>query len=171
MSSKSTGPRVNSQIWAKEVMVVDESGPIGIMPLEKANSLAKERGLDLIEVSPKATPVVAKIMDFGKWKYEAKKKEKERRSSQTTQEVKELQLRPRTDKHDLDVKILKALEFLKDGDKVKFSLKYQGRELQHVQIGMEQLKYIENSLKGKGTKEFLSRLEDKQVFIMFAPVK
>ena len=168
---KQQGPRINEQIRAKSVRVVDDSGVVGVMSVPEAIRIAKERGLDLIEVAQNEQGSVAKLQDYGKYKYDLKKKEKEIRQNQKIVEIKELNLRPRTDDHDLDTKVRHAVRFLQDGNKVKFSMRFSGREMAHTSVGVEVLKKIEDSLKEHGERESLSRLEGKHIYMTVAPKK
>ncbi|HEY7022081.1 MAG TPA: translation initiation factor IF-3 [Ktedonobacterales bacterium] len=140
--------RVNERIRAREVRLIDEDGqPLGIMTPMQALSIARERDLDLVEVSPMATPPVCRLMDYGRFKYEQAKRENEARKNQKTTDLKEIRLSPRTDDHDLNVKIRKAEEFLGDGDKVKVSVRLRGRENAHPELGRQLLDKIIEALK------------------------
>jgi len=150
--------------------LIDENGQmVGVMSAREALSIAEGRGLDLIEIAPTATPPTCKIMDYGKWKYENKKKEKEAKKKQTVITIKEIQIRPRTDDHDLDVKIRHAREFLLDGDKVKVNLRFMGRELAHQELGLATLKRVEVALADVAVVETPPRVEGKQAFLLLAP--
>lgn len=142
---------------------------LGVMSSREALQIAEGRGLDLLEIAPTATPPTCKIMDYGKWKYENKKKEKEAKKKQTVITVKEIQVRPRTDDHDLDVKIRHARRFLLEGDKVKVNLRFMGRELAHQEFGMATLKRVEKALSDVALVETTPRLEGKQAFLLLAP--
>lgn len=131
--------------------------------------MAEARGLDLIEIAPNATPPTCKIMDYGKWKYENKKKEKEAKKKQTVITIKEVQVRPRTDEHDLEVKVRHARRFLLDGDKVKVNLRFSGREMAHQEFGMKTLKRFETMLMDIALVESPPKMEGKQAFLMLAP--
>lgn len=139
------------------------------MSSREALAIAEGRGLDLIEIAPNATPPTCKIMDYGKYKYENKKKEKEARKKQTVISVKEIQVRPRTDDHDIEVKVRAARRFLLDGDKVKVNLRFMGRELAHQEFGMKTLKRVENMLMDVAMVETAPKLEGKQAFLLLAP--
>ncbi len=161
---------MNEEIFASEVRLVDENGEmLGVMPAREALRVAQGRGLDLIEVAPMAKPPTCKIMDYGKWKYESKKKEKEARKKQTIITVKELQLRPRTDDHDLDVKLKHARRFLLEGDKVKVNLKFSGREMAHQEFGVQVLKKVEKALEDIATLETPAKMEGRAMFVLLAP--
>lgn len=139
------------------------------MSAREALQIAEGRGLDLIEIAPNATPPTCKIMDYGKWKYENKKKEKEAKKKQTVITVKEIQVRPRTDDHDLEVKVRNARRFLLDGDKVKVNLRFMGRELAHQEFGMATLKRVQEMLMDVAMVESNPKLEGKQAFLLLAP--
>src|SRR5690349_23688125 len=135
--------RINHRIRVPEVRVVAEDGSnLGVLSTEAALREAEERGLDLVEVNPKATPPVCKILDFGKFKYEEKKRQREAKRKQTVVEVKELKLRPKTDDHDLDVKLRAARRFIEAGNKVKFTVRFRGREIAHPQRAQMQLDWL-----------------------------
>jgi translation initiation factor IF-3 len=131
-------PRVNERIRIREVRLIDHTGKqVGIVATERAMQMAREAGLDLVEVSAESRPPVAKIMDFGKWKYERKKQQQESRKKSHAVQVKEVRLRPKTDKHDFDVKLGRARQFLEEGDKVQVNMMFRGRELAHIEVGRQ----------------------------------
>ncbi|MGE0527225.1 MAG: translation initiation factor IF-3 [Bdellovibrionales bacterium] len=164
------GFRVNGEIFAKEVRLIDENGQmVGIMSGREALGIAESRGLDLIEIAPTANPPTCKIMDYGKWKYENKKKEKEAKKKQTVITVKEIQVRPRTDEHDIEVKVRHARRFLLEGDKVKVNLRFMGREMAHQEFGIATLKKVETLLADVSTVESSPRVEGRQAFLLLAP--
>ncbi len=141
--------RVNERIRAREVRLIDENGEMmGVMPPQRAFDIARDRNLDLVEVSPNANPPVCKLMDFGRFKYEQAKKENEARKNQKTITLKDIRLSPRTDEHDIDVKTRKILEFLAEGDRVRVSIKFRGAEMRHPDIGRKLLERDRRSLKG-----------------------
>src|SRR5438552_10591154 len=141
--------RVNERIRAREVRLIDENGEmIGVMPSGRALDIARERNLDIVEVSPNAMPPVCKLMDYGKYKYEQAKKENEARKNQKTITLKEIRMRPRTDDHDIDVKTRKIQEFLAEGDRVRVSVQFRGAEMRHPDIGRKMLDEIAEVLKG-----------------------
>lgn len=142
---------------------------LGVMTVPDALKIAEERALDLIEVAPTATPPTCKLMDFGKYKYEQKKKQHEARKNQTTIVIKELQLRPRTEQHDLDVKLRHARRFLEDGFKTKLNLRFRGRELVHQDLGQKLLEKVVESLKDIAIVETPAKMEGKQMFLLLAP--
>ncbi len=150
--------------------VIDEDGTmLGIFPPAEALRMAEEKGLDLIEIAPMAKPPTCKIMDYGKYKYEMKKKEHEARKKQTVITIKEIQLRPRTDQHDLEVKMRHARRFLLDGDKVKVNLRFYGREMAHQELGLELLKKVTDALQDISIIEVQPKMEGRQVFVLLAP--
>jgi len=164
------GLRVNREIRAPEVRVIDEDGTmLGIFPPFKALELAEERGLDLIEIAPTAKPPTCKIMDYGKYKYELKKKEHEARKNQTVITIKEIQIRPRTDVHDLNVKLNHARRFLLEGDKVKVNLRFYGREMAHQNLGFELLQKVSKTLGDIAMVETPPKMEGRQLFALYAP--
>ena len=148
--SKPQGPRANERIKALDVQVIgSDGGNLGAMPLKKAIELAKQESLDLIEISPNANPPVCKIMDMGKYKYDQQKKASKAKKNQKKVELKEIKLRPVTEVHDYTFKIKNAQKFLSKGDKVKFTIKFRGRELQHVNIGNELMEKIKVDMESK----------------------
>ena len=150
--------------------VIDEDGKmLGVFAPAEAIRLAEDRALDLIEIAPNANPPTCKIMDYGKYKYEQKKKAHEARKNQTIITIKELQLRPRTEQHDLDVKLRHARRFLEDGDKTRIALRFRGRELAHQEIGQELLRRVMDALKDIAIIETPPKMEGKQMFVLLAP--
>jgi translation initiation factor IF-3 len=146
--------RVNERIRAREVRLIDENGEMmGVMPPIRALDIARDRNLDLVEVSPNANPPVCKLMDYGRFKYEQAKKENEARKNQKTITLKEIRMRPRTDDHDVEVKTRKIQEFLADGDKVRVSVQFRGPDMRHPDIGRKLLDGIADELKGMATIE------------------
>ena len=161
---------MNREIYATEVRVIDENGRmLGVYNVPAAVQLAESRGLDLIEIVPTATPPTCKIMDYGKWKYENKKKQVAAKKNQVVVDIKEVQLRPRTEQHDLDTKIRHARRFLEEGDKVKVTLRFSGREMSHQEEGMGVLARFSEALNDIAAVEVPSKKEGRQVFILFAP--
>lgn len=138
---------------------------------ERAMTLAEEAGLDLVEISPNATPPVCKIMDFGKFKYEQQKKESEARKKQKVIEIKEIKFRPNTDTHDYDVKMRSVMRFLQEGDKVKITLRFRGREMAHADLGRQLLERVAEDVTEFGKIEAIPRLEGRQMVMMINPVK
>jgi translation initiation factor IF-3 len=155
---------VNDRIRAREIRLIDENGEmIGVMPPSHALEIARERDLDLVEISPNAIPPVCKLMDYGRFKYEQTKKENEARKNQKTITLKEIRLSPRTDEHDVDVKTRKIQEFLADGDRVRVSVKFRGAELRHPDIGRKLLDGIAEVLKGTAVIERSPIMEGKMM--------
>lgn len=147
--------------------VIDENGEmIGIMTPMRAMEMARERNLDLVEISPAANPPVCKLMDYGKFKYESAKRENEARKRQKLSEVKEIRLHAHTDEHDITVRVKKILEFLADGDKVKVSIQFRGREVFHPEIGRQMLESIVAQLKGAAQVERSPLLEGRNLWMM-----
>ena len=132
--------------------------------------LADEAGLDLVEISPNATPPVAKIMDFGKFKYEQQKRESEARKKQKTIEVKEVKFRPNTDVHDYDVKMRNVFKFLENGDKVKVTMRFRGREMAHQNLGRELLERVADDTQEIGKVENMPKMEGRQMIMMIGPI-
>jgi len=156
--------RVNERIRAREVRLIDENGEMmGVMPPQRALDIARDRNLDLVEVSPNANPPVCKLMDFGRYKYEQAKKENEARKNQKTVTLKEIRLSPRTDEHDVEVKTRKIQEFLADGDRVRVSIKFRGAEMRHPDIGRKLLDGIAEVLKGMAVMERTPVMEGKMM--------
>ena len=169
--SKPQGPKANERIRALDVQVIGSDGNnLGAMPLNKAIELAKQEGLDLIEISPNATPPVCKIMDFGKYKYEQQKRESEARKKQKIIEVKEVKFRPGTDTHDYEVKMRSVLKFLEKGDKVKITLRFRGREMAHQDLGRDLLHRVAEDVKDHGKVENMPKMEGRQMTMMIGPL-
>jgi translation initiation factor IF-3 len=155
---------VNDRVRAREVRLIDEDGQmIGVMSSAQALALARERDLDLVEVSPMAMPPVCKLMDWGRFKYEQAKKENEARKHQKTVEIKEIRLSPRTDDHDLSVKVRKIEEFLAEGDKVKVGVRFRGREMAHPELGRVLLDRVSAELKGTAVLDRTPIMEGKMM--------
>ncbi|WP_035839050.1 translation initiation factor IF-3 [Allgaiera indica] len=168
--TRDTGPRVNDRIRAPEIRLIGAEGEnIGVVPPARAMALAEEAGLDLVEISPNATPPVCKIMDFGKFKYEQQKREAEARKKQKTIEIKEVKFRPGTDTHDYDVKMRNVVKFLENGDKVKVTLRFRGREMAHQELGMDLLNRVASDIEEIGKIENMPRLEGRQMVMMIGP--
>lgn len=161
---------MNNRIRAREVRVIDEeNNQLGILPLRDAMAIAEERGLDLVEVAPNAVPPVCRIMDHGKYRYEQTKKEREARKNQKQVEIKQIRLEPKTDTHDIDTKTGQARRFLREGDKVKFNLRFRGREIVHQEIGREILERIAENLRDIATVEQRPLMEGKVLSLTLAP--
>ncbi|WP_134219351.1 MULTISPECIES: translation initiation factor IF-3 [Pelotomaculum] len=162
--------RINEEIRAREVRVVDSEGnQLGIMSGRDALRLAEEKQQDLVEIAPAAKPPVCRIMDFGKYKYEQSKREKEARKKQKIISVKEIKMRPNIEDHDFEVKAKNAIRFLKDGDKVKATVIFRGREIVHTQIGQQLLKRLAEDLKELSNVERVPKLEGKNMIMILAP--
>lgn len=164
------GPRANEMILAREVRLIDAEGEnVGVKKTEEARAMAKEAGLDLVEVSPNADPPVCKILDYGKFKYEAQKKANQNRKKQKTQDIKEIKMRPGIDTHDYDVKMRSINRFIGDGDKVKITLRFRGRELAHQEIGMDVLKRVQDDVNEIAKVEAMPKMEGRQMIMVIAP--
>ena len=164
------GPRFNEFITSPKVRVIDGDGEnLGVMYTREAMEQAKEVGLDLVEVSPNADPPVAKFLDVGKFKYEAQKKANLARKSQKTQEIKEIKMRPNIDDHDYDTKMKKVAEFIGEGDKVKLTLRFRGRELSHGQLGMAVLQRVQADTAEYAKVEAFPRMEGRQMLMVLSP--
>ncbi len=150
--------------------MIDDSGEnLGVLRTEDAIKQAAEAGLDLVEVSPNAEPPVAKFLDVGKFKYEAQKKANAARKSQKTQDIKEIKMRPNIDDHDYMVKMKKVHQFIDNGDKVKITLRFRGREMSHQQLGMELLNRVQEDTKENAKVEAFPRLEGRQMLMVLSP--
>lgn len=161
---------MNGDIRAREVRVVTDDGEmLGVQKIQDALRMAEDRGLDLIEVAPNAKPPTCKIMDYGKWKYENKKKQAEARKKQNIITVKEVQLRPRTEDHDLETKMKHARKFLSNGDKVKINLRFSGREMAHQDLGYELLLRVTKQLEDIAVVEAEPKKEGRQLFVLLGP--
>lgn len=164
------GPRYNEFIQSPKVRVIDENGEnLGVMYTREAMEQAAEVGLDLVEVSPNADPPVAKFLDVGKYKYEAQKKANAARKTQRTQEIKEIKMRPNIDDHDYDVKMKSIIKFIGEGDKVKVTLRFRGRELSHGQLGMQLLQRVAEDCQETAKVESYPRMEGRQMLMVLAP--
>ena len=165
-----SGPRFNNMITAEKVRVIDDEGEnLGVMYTREAIAQAAEVGLDLVEVSLNADPPVCKFLDVGKFKYEAQKKANLARKSQRTQEIKEIKMRPNIDDHDYMTKMKKIIEFIGDGDKVKVTLRFRGRELAHQQLGMALLQRVAEDMAETAKVEAYPRMEGRQMLMVLSP--
>ena len=165
-----SGPRYNGMIQSDKVRVIDENGEnLGVMYTREAIEQAAEVGLDLVEVSPNADPPVCKFLDVGKFRYEAQKKANIARKTQKTQEIKEIKMRPNIDDHDYDVKMRNVVKFIGEGDKVKMTLRFRGRELSHQQLGMNLLKRVQEDVAEIAKVEAWPRMEGRQMLMVLAP--
>jgi translation initiation factor IF-3 len=162
--------RFNNRIRAREIRLIDEQGAqVGIVALRDAIQMAEERGFDLVEVAPNAVPPVCRIMDYGKFRYEQSKKEREARKHQKQVELKEVRLKPKTDDHDIDVKAKQARKFLLGGDKVKFTLRFRGREIFHPDIGLKMLEGMAEDLRDISVVEQRPLMEGRVLSLLLAP--
>ncbi|WP_128253623.1 translation initiation factor IF-3 [Falsirhodobacter deserti] len=172
--TRDTGPRTNDRIRAPEIRLIGADGEnVGVVTPARALAMAADAGLDLVEISPNAEPPVCKIMDFGKFKYEQQKREAEARKKQHVIEIKEVKFRPGTDTHDYDVKMRSVLRFLGEGDKVKVTLRFRGREMAHQQLGLELLNRVAADVAEAeaGKVEAMPKLEGRQMVMMIGPTK
>ena len=168
--NKYQGPRTNNRIRSLDVQVINSGGEnLGILPIKKAIDIAKQEGLDLIEISPNANPPVCKIMDIGKYKYDMQKKANKAKKNQRISVLKELKLRPGTEIHDYNFKIKNAKKFLQKGDKVKFTVRFKGREMQHVQLGKDLMNRIIEDTKEIGRVEVNPKFEGRQMIMIIHP--
>ena len=164
------GPRVNGEINVMRVRLVDEQGRmVGVVGRSEALAMAAEAGLDLVEIAPNADPPVCKILDFGKFKYEEQKKKNEARKKQKIIEVKEIKLRPSIDDHDYEVKMRSMNKFIEEGDKVKVTMRFRGRELAHQELGMNVLIRVRDDLGEIAKVEQMPRMEGRQMTMVVAP--
>ena len=167
---ESDGPRINEAIKAKQVRLIDETGENrGIVSIREALQIAADAGFDLIEISPQANPPVCKVLDFGKYKYEVQKRKNEAKKNQKVVNIKELKIRPAIDTHDYEVKIKQAKKFLSQGDKVKFTMRFKGREMSANDLGKEVLNKIIDDLDLVGKVDSAPKLEGRQMVMMIVP--
>ncbi len=165
-----SGPRYNEFISVPKVRVIDDEGEnLGVMFTQEAIEQAYEVGLDLVEVSPNADPPVCKFLDIGKFKYEAQKKANIARKTQKTQELKEIKMRPNIDDHDYETKMKKVHDFIGEGDKVKITLRFRGRELSHQQLGMNLLQRVAENVQEIAKVEAYPRMEGRQMLMVLSP--
>ena len=166
------GPRVNDRIRVPEIRVIGAEGEmLGVMNTDEARRMARGLDLDLVEVNPKASPPVCKIMDFGKFKYEEKKRQADARKRQTQIALKEIKLRPKTDDHDLDFKTKHVRRFLEEGNKVKLTVRFRGREIHYPEIALEDLREIAEELKDISVIEHAPPREGRTMLMILAPAK
>ncbi|MEQ1712066.1 MAG: translation initiation factor IF-3 [Hyphomicrobium sp.] len=165
-----SGPRINEAIRAREVRLIDENGQnVGVVSKLDAMERATTAGLDLVEISPDAEPPVCKILDFGKFKYQEQKKAAEARKNQKVVEIKEIKMRPGIDDHDYDVKMRAMQRFFEEGDKVKVTLRFRGREMAHQHLGMDVLKRVKTDTEAIAKVESEPRFEGKQMVMVLSP--
>ncbi len=164
------GPRINEEIRAREIHLIDKDGANrGNVSVAEALQLAQEAGLDLVEISPNATPPVCKLLDFGKYKYQEQKKAAEARKKQKVVEVKEIKFRPMIDDHDYDVKMRSMIRFFEEGDKVKVTLRFRGREMAHQELGVKLLDRVKDDTLKVAKIEMDARFEGRQMVMVLAP--
>jgi translation initiation factor IF-3 len=164
------GPRVNTEINVTRVRLVDAHGQmVGVVGRNEALDMAADAGLDLVEIAPNADPPVCKILDYGKFKYEEQKKKNEARKKQKIIEVKEIKLRPSIDDHDYEVKMRSMNKFIEEGDKVKVTMRFRGRELAHQELGMNVLMRVRDDLESIAKVEQMPRMEGRQMTMVVAP--
>ena len=169
--TKDRGPRSNNRISSPEVQVIGSDGNnLGILNTNEAISMAKDQGLDLIEISPNAKPPVCKIMDMGKFKYDAQKKANVAKKKQKIVALKEIKMRPVTETHDYEFKVKNAKKFIEKGDKVKFTIRFKGRELQHSHLGKELMDKIKVDMQDIGKVELHPKFDGKQMIMVIQPL-
>ena len=165
-----SGPRYDNFIQSDKVRVIDDQGEnLGVMYTREAIERAADVGLNLVEVSPNADPPVCKFLDVGKYRYEAQKKANAARKTQKTQDIKEVKMRPNIDTHDYDVKMRNVNKFIDNGDKVKVTLRFRGREMAHQHLGMDLLKRVQEDVEETAKVEAFPRLEGRQMLMVLAP--
>ena len=164
------GPRVNEEIRSPQVRLIDQNGEMsGVMTAREAQQRAYSVGLDLLEISPNADPPVVKILDFGKFKYEQQKKRNEAKKKQKVIEIKEIKVRPNIDENDYQVKMRAMKSFIEEGDKVKVTLRFRGREMAHQEIGIRVLERIRNEMDTTSKVEQMPRMENRQMVMVLSP--
>ena len=169
--TKPRGPKTNERIRAHEVQVISSDGKnLGTLSTQEAINIAKQEGLDLIEISPNANPPVCKIIDIGKYKYDQQKKAHKAKKKQKIMNLKEIKLRPVTEIHDYNFKIKNAQKFLTKGDKVKFTVQFRGREMQHTNLGYELMERITNDTSSLGKIEVKPKFEGRQIIMIIHPL-
>lgn len=163
-------PRINRQIVADKIRLIAANGDmVGVTTVREGLRLAEEAGLDLVEISPGAEPPVCKILDYGKYRYHEQKKQQEAKKKQKVIQIKEIKLRPNIDPHDLGIKLKQVEKFLAEGDKVKFTLRFRGREMAHQEIGMNLLKKVQDALEGKIKIDSAPNMEGRQAVMVVSP--
>ncbi len=164
--------QINEEIRDKEVRLIGEDGEqLGIVSSSEAQDIANQKGLDLVKIAPQAVPPVCRVMDYGKFRFEQTKREKEARKNQHVVDIKEIRLTPGIDTHDFNVKVNHAIKFLKGGDKVKVAVRFRGREVTHSSIGIELLNRFAENCAEVGTVEKAAKLEGRQMLMFIAPKK
>jgi len=162
---------INGEIKAVQVRVIEEGKQLGIMPLKEALAIAAKAGLDLVEIAPSADPPVCRVMDYGKYRYQQSKKLEDARKSQTTIQIKEIRLRPKTEEHDLEVKIRHIKKFLQQNDKVKVSMMFRGREIAYTDLGRKLMESVRDALAEVGVVEMQPKLEGRNMIMVVVPKK
>ena len=163
---------MNERIDSREIRLIGAEGEnVGVVTPQRGMAMAEDAGLDLVEISPNANPPVCKIMDFGKYKYETQKRESEARKKQKIIEVKEVKFRPNTDTHDYEVKMRNVFKFLENGDKVKVTLRFRGREMAHQELGRDLLERVAADTEEVGKVENMPKMEGRQMIMMIGPLK
>ena len=169
--TKDRGPRYNNRINSPEVQVIASNGEnLGVLNTNEAIAMAKDEGLDLIEIAPNAKPPVCKIIDMGKYKYDAQKKANLAKKKQKIIALKEIKMRPVTETHDYEFKVKNAKKFISKGDKVKFTIRFKGRELQHSHLGNELMSKIKEDMKEVGKVELHPKFDGKQMIMVIQPI-
>jgi len=164
------GPRINEEIRVREVQLIDQTGTNhGTTEIQKALEMAQQAGLDLVEIAPNSVPPVCKILDFGKYKYQAQKKAAEARKKQKVVEIKEIKIRPMIDDHDYDVKMRAMRRFFEEGDKVKVTLRFRGREMAHQELGVQLLERVKGDTSTLAKVEQEPKFEGRQMIMVLAP--
>ena len=164
--------RINEEVRCKEVRLIDDAGQqLGVMPPKEAAKIAAEKGLDLVEIAPTANPPVCRIMDYGKYRYEQSKREKEAKKNQKVISVKEVKLRPNIEDHDFQTKARNAAKFLASGDKVKVTIMFRGREITHPELGQELCERFAEELSGVSKVEKPAKVEGRNMIMILAPAK
>jgi translation initiation factor IF-3 len=164
------GPRINQEIRVREVQLIDKDGAnLGVTDIQIALSKAAEAGLDLVEIAPNSSPPVCKILDVGKYKYQAQKKAAEARKKQHVVEIKEIKIRPMIDDHDYDVKMRSMKRFFEEGDKVKVTLRFRGREMAHQELGLQLLERVKSDVQTLAKVEQEPKFEGRQMIMVLAP--
>ncbi len=164
------GPRVNRDIVVAQVRLIDEQGEnLGVVSKDEAIERAEEAGMDLVEISPSAEPPVCKILDYGRFKYQDQKKKNEARKKQKTIDIKEIKMRPNIDQHDYDVKMRAINRFIADGDKVKVTMRFRGREMVHQELGLKVLDRVRDQIDEVAKVEQFPKMEGRQMIMVVAP--
>lgn len=171
ITNKDSRPRINEEIKVKEVRVLAEEGEqLGVLTIEDAIKKAEEAGVDLVEISPDANPPVCKIIDLGKFLYQKEKKAKDAKKKQKVVEIKEMKFRPKIDQHDFDYRIKQMQEFLGEGDKVKVTIRFRGRELVHSELGFELMSKVIEAVKELGETDKKPKMEGKTIVVVINPI-